>query len=180
MKAATRFDNGLRYREPSDPAQVQLTPEYVLGPVRAALGGWIGLDPCTTPDNPCGAERFYAPPENGLTLPWASVASRIYVNPPYGKARDVWVSRCVEAGEAGAKVVALIPAATDTRTFQKAMSTAAAVVFIRGRVKFEVLRPNRRRAAASHPSALIGWNASLGPCAHLGLIAAALSEVQGG
>ena len=45
----------------------------------------------------------------------------------------------------------------------------------RGRVhpgpgKFGVLRPNRRQAAASHPSALIGWNTALGPCAHLGLL----------
>ena len=53
---------------------------------------------------------------------------------------------------------------------QDAAASADAVVFIRGRVKFGVLRPNRRQAAASHPSALIGWNVDLRPCAHLGLL----------
>lgn len=55
----------------------------------------------------------------------------------------------------------------DTRIFQQALSTATAVVFIRGRVKFGVLRPSRRQAAASHPSALLGWNVDLTPRARL-------------
>jgi hypothetical protein len=42
-------------------------------------------------------------------------------------------------------------------------------VFVRGRLKFGTLRPNRRQQAASHPSALIGWNVDLTPCAGLGL-----------
>lgn len=63
----------------------------------------------------------------------------------------------------------LIPAATDTRIFQTALESASEAVFIKGRVKFGVLRPNRRQQAASHPSALIGWNVSLDGCAHLGL-----------
>lgn len=166
-RAAYRFDNDLRYREPSHENQTQLTPAYVLEPVRGALGGRIGLDPCTEPDNPTSAERFYAPPENGVTLPWD--ADSIFINPPYGKARNLWVRRCVEAGNAGRRVVLLMPAATDTRSFQVAMATASAVVFIRGRVKFGMLRPNRRQVAASHPSALIGWNVDLRPCEHLGL-----------
>jgi hypothetical protein len=66
--------------------------------------------------------------------------------------------------------VLLIPAHTDTRIFQAAASTADALLFIKGRVKFGVLRPNRRQVAASHPSALIGWNVDLRPAAHLGLL----------
>lgn len=164
--AAAHFNNGLRYRDDAHPQQVQLTPEYVLEPVRATLGGVIELDPCTLPSNPTGAERFYAPPEDGAELPWS--ASTIFVNPPYSKARERWVLRCIDAAVDGASVVLLIPAHTDTRIFQRAMSTAAAIVFVKGRLKFDLLRPNRRRAAASHPSALIGWNSDLGACAHLG------------
>jgi hypothetical protein len=63
-----------------------------------------------------------------------------------------------------------MPAATDTRIWQRAVSTASAVCFIRGRVKFGVPRANGRQYAASHPSALIGWNAGLAPCRHLGLL----------
>jgi hypothetical protein len=170
--AAHHFSNGLRYRDPGDPGQTQLTPAYILGPVRADLGGIIGLDPCTTADNPVGADRFYTPADDGLARPWCgqSWAPSIYCNPPYGKAREPWAARCANVGVLMCqRVILLMPAATDTRIFQKAVSTAAAVVFIRGRVKFGVLRPNRRQAAASHPSVLIGWNTNLSACAHLGL-----------
>lgn len=165
--AATRFSNDLRYRPEDHESQCQLTPAYVLDPVRVSLGGEIGLDPCTTADNPARAGRFYCPPADGAAEPWD--ADSIFVNPPYSKARERWVRRCTEAGLAGSSVVLLMPAATDTRTFQDALETASAVVFIRGRVKFGVLRDNRRQAAASHPSALIGWNTDLEPCSLLGL-----------
>ena len=166
--ASARFSNDLRYRAEDHPAQCQTTPPYVLEPVRRALGGTISLDPCTTPDNPVGAERFYCPPADGAALPWDAPA--IFVNPPYSRARERWVHRCIGAAAAGSAVVLLIPAATDTRIWQEAAASASAVVFIRGRVKFGVLRPNRRQAAASHPSSLIGWNTGLRSCAHLGLL----------
>lgn len=165
-QAAHRFSNDLRYRDEDHAAQTQLTPAYVLEPVREALGGTIALDPCTTPDNPVGALDFYTPPADGADIRW--IAPTVFCNPPYGKARERWVERCIEAGANGSMVVLLIPAATDTRIFQRALSTSTAVVFIRGRVKFGVLRPNRRQVAASHPSALIGWNVSLEPCEVLG------------
>jgi hypothetical protein len=178
--ASARFSNAVRYRPEAHDAQCQITPGYVLDPVTEALGGVIGLDPCTTPDNPAGAERFYCPPADGAELPWD--APSIFVNPPYSRARERWVHRCIAAGEAGSAVVLLMPSATDTRIWQHAAASATAVVFVKGRVKFGVLRPNRRQAAASHPSALIGWNTDLAPCAHLGLLvplpAGALSEAR--
>lgn len=165
--ASHRFNNDLRYRDGDHPAQTQLTPEYILTPVRWALGGRIWLDPCTTADNPTGAERFFTVADDGLAQPWRSPVGAltkrqsIFVNPPYGKAREPWVEKCIDAGRFGRKVILLIPAATDTLIFQRALESAEAVVFVRGRVKFEVLRPNRRRVAASHPSALLCWN--IGP-----------------
>lgn len=167
VTAAHRFDNALRYRAEDHPNQTALTPAYILEPVRESLGGTIELDPCTTADNPVDAVRFYTPPQDGAELPWDALS--IYVNPPYGKARERWVKRCIQAGAEGRKVVLLIPAHTDTRIFQSAMQSATSVVFIRGRVKFGVLRPNRRQVAASHPSALMGWNVDLLPCANLGV-----------
>lgn len=169
--ARYRFSNALRYRDPGDPAQTQLTPEYILGPVREDLGGSIGLDPCTTAGNPAGADWFYTPFDDGLDSPWAKPgwSPSVFVNPPYGKAREPWVTRCARAGARGQRVVLLIPAATDTVVFQRAAALATAVVFTCGRVKFGVLRPNRRQAAASHPSALIGWNTGLDACSDLGL-----------
>jgi hypothetical protein len=167
MSAASRFSNSLRYRHEDHPAQSQLTPPYVLDLVREAFGGQIGLDPCTTSDNPVGATMFFCPPVDGASQEWD--ADSIFVNPPYGKSRERWVDRCIAAGRAARRVVLLIPAATDTRIFQKAMLTAGDAVFIRGRLKFGTVRPNLRQAAASHPSALLAWNVSLWPCAPLGV-----------
>lgn len=159
--------NDLRYRDEDHPHQTALTPSYVLDPVREALGGTIWLDPCTTPDNPAGAMAYFYPPIDGAEQEWRE--DTIFVNPPYGKARERWVDRCIQAGDEGKRVVLLIPAATDTRCFQRALRSAGSAVLVKGRVKFGVLRPNRRQIAASHPSALIGWNVDLAPCAHLGL-----------
>ena len=172
--ASHRFNNDLRYRDGNHPDQTQFTPAYVLDPVRADIGG-IGLDPCTTDDNPIGAEVFYTIADDGLAQPWSGPAwsPAVFVNPPYSKAREPWVKKCIEAGVRGQKVVLLIPAATDTRIFQAAAETATAIVFIRGRVKFGTLRANRRQHAASHPSALIGWNTHLHACSALGWKAAA-------
>lgn len=155
MNASTRFNNALRYRGDNHELQRQLTPPYVLEPVRKALGG-IELDPCTEPDNPTGAHHFITPPQDGAAAPWR--ARSIFCNPPYSKARERWVSRCIEAAGAGSSVILLIPSHTDTRIFHRAVSTASHVVFIRGRVKFGVLRDNGRQEAASHPSCLICWN----------------------
>ena len=166
--AQHRFNNALRYRDDSHEMQRQLTPAYVLEPVRQALGG-IVLDPCTEPDNPCDAERFYTAETDGAAEPWD--AETIYVNPPYSKARERWVARCIEAAEAAARVVLLMPSHTDTRLFHKATETASHVVFIKGRVKFGILRENRRQEAASHPSCLIAWNlVDAAPLAHLGKV----------
>lgn len=166
-RATTRFNNDLRYRDADHPDNTQFTPDYVLDPLRVDLGGDIDLDPCTTADNPTGAARFFTVIDDGLSKAWIPSAS-VYVNPPYAKAREPWVDRCIKVGETGIPVVLLIPAATDTRIFQKAARSADVVVFVRGRVKFGTLRPNRRQHAASHPSALIGWNTDLDACEVLG------------
>lgn len=167
--ASHRFNNDLRYRDGEHANQRQLTPPYVLEPVRESLGGVIYLDPCTEPDNPCGAVTFFTVDDDGLAASWRG-ASTVYVNPPYSRAKEPWVRACIEAGGRGQQVVLLIPSHTDTRIFHEAMETATSTCFIKGRVKFGVLRKNRRQEAASHPSALIGWNTDLTPCAVLGRV----------
>lgn len=169
--ALHRFNNALRYRAADHVDQTQLTPSYVLDLVRSDLGGTIGLDPCTLPTNPTGAASFYTAEQDGLQRAWSRLESgrpSIFVNPPYGKAREPWVDRCIAAGNRGQRVILLIPAATDTRIFKRAAESSSTIVFITGRVKFGTLRPNRRQHAASHPSALIGWNTELAACARLG------------
>lgn len=180
--AAHRFDNDLRYGDGDHPRQWHLTPLYILERVRQDLGGRIDLDPCTFEDNPTDARDWYTVADDGLMREWRWVdfpsSMRIFVNPPYGKAREPWVERCINAAADGARVILLIPAATDTRIFQRAVSTSTAVVFIRGRVKFGTRRDNRRQHAASHPSALIGWNTDLEACSALGLRVASNQDTR--
>jgi len=164
--AQHRFDNAKRRRPEHHARQAMLTPAYVLEPVRELLGG-IGLDPCTESDNPTRAAQIYHLPQDGCVLPWD--AETIFCNPPYGEARDRWVNRCISEAP-GKQVVLLIPAHPDTRTFQRAVASCTSVLFVRGRLKFGVLRENGRQEAASHGSALIGFNVDLSPLEKLGTV----------
>lgn len=164
--AAHRFDNELRYREADHSGQWHLTPSHVLAHVIQDLGGSIDTDPCTFPDNPTGAGCWFTVADDGLAQEWLG---SVFCNPPYGKAREPWIRRCIEAGRRGQKVILLIPAATDTRIFQQAAVTSTALVFVCARLQFGTLRENRRQHAASHPSVLIGWNTDLEACSTLGL-----------
>jgi hypothetical protein len=136
-----------------------LTPSYVLEPIRGLLGG-IGLDPCTEPDNPTAAGKFYCLPQDGVSLPWDEAT--IFCNPPYGLARERWVRKCSEAALRGKRVVLLIPSHTETRIFQEALLACSSVLFVKARLRFGVLRENRRQEAASHGSALFGFNVKMG------------------
>jgi hypothetical protein len=142
-----------------------LTPPYVLEPVRGLLGS-IGLDPCTEPDNPTGADAFYCLPQDGASLPWD--AATVFCNPPYGEARNRWVERCIQEGKHRA-VILLIPSHTETKVFQRALNACRDVVFINARLRFGVLRENRRQEAASHGSALFGFGVSVADLGGLGV-----------
>lgn len=169
MRAAARyrFDNAKRRRGDDHERQRMLTPPYVLEPVRKLLGGFE-LDPCTEPDNPCGAKKFFCLPVDGCAQPWKG--QTIWCNPPYGEARDRWVQKCIEEAKSGKRIVLLIPSHTDTRTFQRAVTSATSILFTKGRLKFGVVRANGRQEAASHGSALIGYNVDLSSLSGLGVV----------
>lgn len=163
--AAHRFDNSKRRRPEHHPNQRQLTPGYVLEPIRSLLGG-IDLDPCTEPDNPTGAARFYTPPQDGAAEPWD--AATIYCNPPYGEARARWVRRCIAASKEGSKVVLLMPASTETQLFHEAAKAAISLVLVKARLRFGLVRKNGRQEAASHGSAIFGFGIDVAPLGALG------------
>src|SRR5262245_37563148 len=166
--ASHRFDNDKRRRSEDHDRQAWLTPDYVLGPIKALLGG-IGLDPCTESDNPTGADKFYSLPADGCSPPWD--APSVFCNPPYGEARARWVDRCIVEGRKR-KVLLLIPSATDTQTFQRALAHAQGAIFVRGRLRFGILRENGSpgtQQAASHGSAILGYGVDVRPLVTLGV-----------
>lgn len=169
VQASHRFDNDKRRRGDNHDRQRMLTPEYVLEPIRELLGG-IGLDPCTEPDNPTRADKWYSLPQDGCELPWDMPT--VFCNPPYGEARNRWVDRCIEEGQHRA-VVLLIPSHTETRIFQKALASCVSVVFVQARLRFGVLRENRRQEAASHGSAILGFGVDVKPLSGLGIVLSA-------
>jgi hypothetical protein len=166
MSAQHRFDNYKRYRPESHPRQAQLTPAYLLEPLRELLGG-IGLDPCTEPDNPTRAEQFYCLPQDGCALPWD--AATVYCNPPYGEVRKRWVERCVAEARLR-RVALLIPSKTETLISQRAFTSCTTALLVRARLKFGLARENGIEAAASHGSVLFGFGVDLSPLNGLGCV----------
>jgi site-specific DNA-methyltransferase (adenine-specific) len=58
------------------------------------------------------------------------------MNPPYGRAIGEWIAKAYHSAQAGATVVALIAARTDTRWWHEFVVKAAEVRLLQGRLKF--------------------------------------------
>ena len=171
-EAVHRFDNAKRRRPEEHERQARLTPPYLLEPIRNAFDcREIELDPCTEPDNPTKAVRFFSPPTDGCVQPWANALS-IYCNPPYGEVRGRWIEKCIrEASHPNRpQIVLLIPNHTETVATQRAMNAADSILFVKARLRFGVPRENGRQEAASHGSMLLGYNLSLSPLKRLGVV----------
>ena len=163
------WDNSLRHRPESDAGNIALTPTWLVDRIRAdVFGGRIDLDPATTPENPVGAERFIALPEDGILTPWSG--PHIFCNPPYGSTLPHWVEKCIQNAST-AKIVLLIPARVETRWFQLALRNASDTLFFSKRLQFGKWGAFGGRAGrnAPFPSVLFAFGADLAPLADLGL-----------
>lgn len=94
-------------------------------------------------------ERFYDERNDGLMCPWEGT---VWCNPPYGRGIKEWVSKGYAEAQAGATVVMLIPARTDTRYWHDYVMRAHEIRFIAGRLVFGT---GEARANAPFPSALV-------------------------
>jgi phage N-6-adenine-methyltransferase len=92
------------------------------------------LDVCALPEN-AKCKRFFTPETDGLSQDWGR--SVCWMNPPYGREIGKWIKKAYESAQAGATVVCLIPARTDTAWWHDYVAPGAADIrFIRGRLKF--------------------------------------------
>lgn len=119
------------------------TPQKYVSAVTVALGGTIGLDPCSNDTSIVASTRSYSLSlgTDGLVLPWD--ASTIFVNPPYGKdpVENATLGRlCAKAGSSNSEVIALVPVATNTRHWKESVwPCASAIAFLYDtRLKFLV------------------------------------------
>lgn len=89
------------------------------------------LDVCALPEN-TKCIRFFSPDDDALAQKWSGVC---WMNPPYGRGIDKWIRKAWESAQAGATVVCLLPARTDTRWWHDYVMRGE-IRFIKGRLKF--------------------------------------------
>ena len=121
------------------------TPQDLFDRLNAEFGPF-DLDPCATANN-AKCARFFTREDDGLSLLWN--ASRIFMNPPYGRAIGKWMKKAWEEHFNSTVVVCLVPARTDTVWFQD-FAMRGEIRFIRGRLKF-----GGSKNSAPFPSAVV-------------------------
>lgn len=131
------------------------TPQDLFDQLNAEHG--FTLDVCAVPEN-AKCTRYYTPEMDGLKQDWWD--NICWMNPPYGREIGKWVKKAYEAStpdwqHAGATVVCLLPARTDTRWWHDYVVKYGKVTFLRGRLKF-----GGHKNSAPFPSAIVTFNPS--------------------
>lgn len=91
------------------------------------------LDVCANKRN-AKCKNYFSSRDNGLEQQWNP--HTCWMNPPYSKIKD-WMDKACREVDAGATVVCLIPARTDTRWWWAYVTDACEIRFLKGRLKFE-------------------------------------------
>lgn len=113
------------------------------------------LDVCANAAN-AKCARYFTAEDDGLAQAWTGVC---WMNPPYGRGIGRWMAKAAEAARAGATVVCLVPARTDTAWWHD-YATQGEIRFIRGRLKFGQAKHN-----APFPCALVIFRPSIAEAA---------------
>ena len=90
------------------------------------------LDVCAAAWN-AKHERYFTVTDDALNRAWDN--HTCWMNPPYGRSLNQWMAKAFEAARAGATVVCLVPAATDTAWWHD-YAMQGEVRFMRGRPRF--------------------------------------------
>ena len=131
------------------------TNDWLTPPDLVMRLGHFDLDPCACPGMPWKlADKVYAPPEDGLSLPWTEGRScRIWLNPPYGTQVGNWARRMATHGNG----IMLLFGRTETQAWQEYIwPRADAILFPQGRVHF-CLPDGNRALSGTAPSSLIAY-----------------------
>lgn len=120
------------------------TPQSLFDALDQEFG--FTLDPCATREN-AKCRQFLTKAEDGLNYNWAN--HTVFMNPPYGRAIGAWMRKAYESTKAGALVVCLVPARTDT-TWWHRYAMRGEIRLLRGRLRFE-----GGRHSAPFPSAIV-------------------------
>ena len=109
------------------------------------------LDVCATKQN-AKCKKYFTEKDDGLGMAWPGI---VWMNPPYGRVIGQWVEHAFISACAGATVVCLLPARTDTKWWHKYVILNGEVRFLQGRLKFGGCKNN-----APFPSAVVVFRGS--------------------
>jgi len=97
---------------------------------------------------------------DGLTQTWKTVQSGlVFANPPY-KQTAVVVGKCKAEADEGREIILLVAARTDSQWAHQCLTTADALCFWKGRIKFGNPPPDSPGNAPSIASAVYYWGPS--------------------
>src|ERR1700674_1506207 len=103
------------------------------------------LDVCATKAN-AKCQVFFSPDKDGLKQLWRGTC---WMNPPYGRMIGHWMAKAYLSSLAGATVVCLVPARTDTQWWHE-FAMRGEIRFLEGRLRF-----GGQDNSAPFPSALV-------------------------
>ena len=129
------------------------TPREVFEPLNAEF--CFTLDPCCRPHT-AKCAKFYTPDEDGLSQDWSQDV--VFMNPPYGRLIGKWMKKAFEEAQAGAIIVCLVPARTDTRWWHQYCMKSSEIRFFNRRIGFLAANDNAvlgSKANATFPSAVV-------------------------
>jgi len=98
--------------------------------------------------------NYFDKEADGLSQQWTGTC---WMNPPYGREIKAWMAKAFQSAEAGATVVCLVPARTDTAWWHD-YAAKGEVRFIRGRLKF--VNRQGKGDSAPFPSAVVIFKGS--------------------
>ncbi len=119
------------------------TPQWLFEALDKEFG--FTLDPCSDGSN-AKCARFYSVRDSGLLKDWGT--ETVFMNPPYSQCQ-AWMHKAYAAAQAGATVVCLVPARTDTAWWHH-YAMKGEIRLLRGRLKF-----GDAQNSAPFPSAVI-------------------------
>lgn len=111
------------------------------------------LDVCATKEN-AKCARYFTREQDALEQEWKGMC---WMNPPHGRQIGKWMKKAYESAQAGATVVCLVPARTDTAWWHDYVMRGGSIHFIRGRLRFGGAKEN-----APFPSAVVVFDGRFG------------------
>jgi len=107
------------------------TPQWLFDELNKEFN--FTLDVCADV-NTHKCNRYFDIEKDGLKQDWKN--NTCWMNPPYGREMGKWIEKAYKESQNNTKIVALLPARTDTKWFHDYIYGKFEIRFLKGRLKF--------------------------------------------